>query len=70
MKYHLCKASRSYSGRPYAGPSSDGIACETDDMEEALAMRRDLIDRNPVGWDIYDSTTHKKVVGKPDYLTS
>lgn len=52
MRYHLCKASRLYTGHAYNGPSSDGMSCESDDLDEALAMRGELLKANPVGWDV------------------
>jgi hypothetical protein len=59
--YDLCKASRIYSGHPYKGPSSDGIPQRFDTLAEALNARQRLLDRNPVGWDIYNSESGERI---------
>lgn len=63
MKYHLCKATRIYGGEPYNGPSSNGMNAEAETLEEAKIMADKLNERNPVGWNIWDSETGKIVIG-------
>lgn len=60
-KYHLCKKSRAYCGSPYNGPSSDYLPAETDSLNKAILLAKELTEKNPVGWDIYDATT-KQIV--------
>jgi hypothetical protein len=62
--YHLCKQSRAYEGKPYCGPSSDGIPQEYSLLSIALKAKELLTKRNPVGWNIYDSETGKLVDGQ------
>ena len=61
MRYHLCKKSRLYDGHPYIGPSSDNVRAETDSVEHAREWADNMTKFNPVGFDIYDSTTGEKV---------
>ena len=60
-RYHLCKQSRLYYGEPYCGPTSGGKKAEFDSLEEAKLMAFLYNEKNPVGWDVYDSTTEEKV---------
>ena len=60
-RYHLFKKSRVYVGYPYCGPTSGGDPAETDSLDEAVEMRKVFAERNPVGWDIYDSVENKLV---------
>lgn len=59
MKYHLCKMSRMYDGHPYSGPANDDKPAEYNTLEEAIAAKKRLTDRNPVGFDIYDAETRE-----------
>ncbi len=63
MRYHVCKQTRLYQGFPYAGYSSNDEPCDSDDLDEALALAADLQKRNPIGWNVYDSQTGKLVYG-------
>ena len=63
MKYHLCKSTRIYRGEPYCGYSSGDAPCESNSLDEALALQTDLQKTNPVGWNIWDSETQTLVVG-------
>jgi hypothetical protein len=60
-RYHIIKSSRVYLGAPYTGPSNSGVPAQADNLSDAIALRDQLLSRNPVGWDIYDSVTGKKV---------
>lgn len=63
MKYHLFKKSRHYIGRAYQGPTWKQASelAETNDLEFARSMVEIMTMKNPVGWDIYDSTTGERV---------
>lgn len=61
MKFHLFKKSRQYCGRPYCGPASDNKPAEANDIYLAQRLEMELTNRNPVGFDIYDSETGEKV---------
>ena len=67
--YHLCKQTRLYDGEPYSGPSSfnadSGVKeiCEAPTMLEAKSLQEKLQSINPVGWNIWDSTTGKLMDG-------
>lgn len=63
MKYHVIKATRLYYGYPYAGPSSDNENAEASTIEEAREWVAKLQERNPVGWNIWDSETEELVEG-------
>jgi hypothetical protein len=55
-RYHLFKGTRGYAGRPYQGPSNDGMPAEADSLAEAHLIRARLMERNPgVGWGIHDT---------------
>ena len=60
-KYHLIKSTRVYDGYPYCGISSNNIPAETDTYDDAVKLQKKLLDNNPVGWYIIDSSTGKKV---------
>lgn len=53
--YHLFKSTRVYRGRPYCGRTSDYRVAEYKTLEEAKQAAYEFLERNPVGWDIYDS---------------
>lgn len=55
MRYHIFKASRSYYGYPYCGPTSDNKPAEADTWVEAFNMAKEMTERNPVGFQIYDT---------------
>ena len=61
--FHLCKKSRKYQRQPYAGPTA--VAALLPNVFETLEQARDaqalFTKLNPVGWDIYDAETGKKV---------
>jgi len=59
--YHLFKQSRMYTGRPYCGPTSNREPAEYSTLKQARAAKKEFTRWNPVGWDIYDSETGKKV---------
>ena len=61
--FHLCKHSRLYTNDPYMGPSSDYKRAECETLDQAIEMQKVLTRRNPVGWEIYDSTTGKLIKG-------
>lgn len=67
-RYHLYKQTRIYEGQPYAGYSMEFVRplrdeAASDDLEEAKHMAEALEQVNPVGWNIWDSTTGKLVSG-------
>lgn len=64
MRFHLCKQSRMYSGFPYSGYTSEGMVGEAETLEEAIELARKFTEINPVGWDVYDSTTGQQVYGR------
>lgn len=58
-RYHVFKGTRGYEGRPYQGPSNNGLPAEAHTLAEVKLLRERLIERNPgVGWSVYD--THKR----------
>lgn len=59
MIYHLQKSSRLYTGRPYCGSSSDNIPAIAYTLEEAIALKAALDQRNMVGFTIYEVRTHE-----------
>lgn len=61
MRFHLYKASRSYQGRPYTGPSSDNMPAWTETLEEARQLQDRMTQANPVGWIIRDTVLNKDV---------
>lgn len=61
MKYHIVKRSRVYHGLPYRGPTSCHLPAQTDSLEDARLIASAMTNRNPVGWDIYDSETKERV---------
>ena len=61
MMYHLCKQSRFYHGEPYCGATSAFLPASFVTLDEARMAVKLFLKRNPVGWDIYDSTTRKRV---------
>lgn len=63
MRYHLFKASRTYQGSPYQGPSNNSRRAEAETLEEAIAMYEELSAMNNVGWAIFDSVTRNQVYG-------
>jgi hypothetical protein len=58
MRYHICKASRIYKGWPYQGPTSNNLSAESDSLNDAIAMAQSMLDRNSVGWEVWDSQTN------------
>ena len=64
MKYHVIKRSRKYSGKPYCGATSDNHPAEADIMADAFTMALHLNEKNPIGWDVYDSETATKLTKK------
>jgi hypothetical protein len=60
--FDVIKQSRLYGDYPYAGPASDGLPMRFDTLEEALAAKKQLTERNPVGWDIYNTQTREKII--------
>lgn len=63
MRYHICKQTRVYDGEPYCGYSSGDNPAESDDLDEAISMSKDMMKNNPVGWNVFDSMTDKLVYG-------
>lgn len=61
MRYHIIKASRSYDGNPYCGPSSDNLPAEADTLAEAIEWVERLTKRNPAGWVIVEIETGRKL---------
>lgn len=53
--YHLFKQSRTYTGRPYKGPTSDNVEASYNTFEEALLAAQEFTERNPVGWNIFEA---------------
>lgn len=64
MRYHIYKATRSYTGVPYAGPANQGAPAEADTLCAAVALTHKLSQTNPVGWRIHDTWTSLDV--QPD----
>jgi hypothetical protein len=66
-RYHVVKATRIYEGSGYSGYSAQQVGApqpvEEDSLEEAKKWLIRLEAFNPVGWNIYDSTTGECVVG-------
>jgi hypothetical protein len=60
--FHLFKSTRIYSGRPYCGPASGGVPAEFEDIGDALRAQSMMSERNPVGFDVFDSTTGQCVM--------
>lgn len=50
-----------YTGQAYVGPTNFYKPAWADTLEEAIALKKELTEYNPVGWDIYDSHTKEKV---------
>lgn len=69
MRYHVFKQTRIYEGEPYTGYSMELIGhvdedkAESDDLKSAIRLARSLQEANPVGWNVFDSTTGKCVHG-------
>lgn len=61
--FHLYKASRVYSGRPYCGPTSDNKPAEYDTFEEAQVAAATFQEYNPVGWNIFDGDSGELLSG-------
>jgi len=61
--YHLFKQTRVYCGSAYCGLTSDHIPAEYAKLGEAMLARLTFYERNPVGWNIYDSETGSLVDG-------
>lgn len=62
--YHIVKQTRVYDGDPYCGYSSDNIPMEFNTIEEAVIKAKELQLLNPVGWNVFDSSTRRCVYGK------
>lgn len=65
-RYCVLKNSRVLSEQGYRGPSLSraGYAldvAEFDDLDSAVACAQKLLTVNPVGWDVHDSITRRKV---------
>jgi hypothetical protein len=52
-----------YNNRAYHGSSwkQGSEPAETDDLDFAKTMVEIMTMKNPVGWDVYDSTTGEKI---------
>jgi hypothetical protein len=62
-RYHLYKQTRVYCGYPYQGATSDDQPAEYETFEEAVHMSYVFNERNPVGWNVFDSVTKELVHG-------
>lgn len=62
-RYHLFKQTRLYSGEPYQGPTSNYQPAEYDTKEDAIAAAAEFNERNPVGWNVWDTETDTLVYG-------
>lgn len=66
-RYHLEKQTRLYGGQGYDGHTARQCGylgpMEFDDLETARKVRLRLQVVNPVGWNIWDSTTRELVEG-------
>lgn len=60
-KYHIIKSSRGYEGRGYCGVASDHKPLEFNDLNQAIGAAVVTLERNPVGWCVYDSQTSELV---------
>jgi hypothetical protein len=61
MRYHIYKATRCYEGRPYCGPASQGQPAQANTLSEAVELQAQMLEHNPVGWNIRDTETKKDV---------
>ncbi len=61
--YHLCKQSRLYGGQPYCGPTTENMPMAFKHLVVAQEAARLMQERNPVGWNIFDSETQELVQG-------
>ena len=62
MRYHIYKATRSYEGRGYQGPSSNNVLCEFDSIFNTFKMYVHLCEYNSgVGWNIFDTKHQEKL---------
>ena len=61
--FHLCKQSRIYNGSPYCGPTSGYIPAEYETKEQAIEAQIEFTNKNPVGWNIFDSVTGNLIDG-------
>ena len=61
MRYHIYKATRTYTGTPYVGPTSDGDPAQAEQLCDAVRLRDVMNSRNPVGWIIHDTVTHQDI---------
>lgn len=66
MRYHVIKSSRTYTGEPYKGPSSDESPAEAGSMHEAIDLAIKMYIKNPVGWDVYDSESEERIFSTLD----
>lgn len=68
-RYHIFKLSRIYEGRPYCGPTSDGVPAEYNSLTEAKCAADNFLIRNAVGWQVFDSKSGEMLydtgIGKP-----
>ena len=74
MAYHLFKKSRVYSGRAYEGQTCDraGVPspAEFERLTDAMQAKEKMDKLNPVGFDIYNSTTGEKIYGSTTTTSS
>lgn len=61
--FHLFKQTRTYVGEPYCGHTSDGKPAEYKTLREADDARKIFQEKNPVGWDIFEAKSGKRVFG-------
>ena len=61
--FHVFKQTRLYSGAPYQGPTSNGFPAEYKTLKEAKIAAENFQQRNPVGWNIFDSETGNLIDG-------
>lgn len=59
--YHLIKYSREYNGISYCGPASDNKPTECFTLEQAVEVGKKLLERNNVGWVVYNAVTKQRL---------
>jgi hypothetical protein len=57
MTWHVIKASRSWNGSGYVGPSSNGNVLEFASETEAITAANATQIQNPVGWKVINADT-------------
>jgi hypothetical protein len=72
--FHVIKASRVYTGKPYFGPTlnragyinREKIGAEFQDEQNAKTCAAEMGELNPVGFHVYNAVTKERVFPKDE----